>query len=288
MRKTAGAAPIITPKKYLLRVPAVTFLLAVSMLFFSFIVSDRLTDDLWKQLGISQQDCADKIKKSFLDNYIHHEGLSNLKNLALNDRPALARDLLAFTRQYVNSPAFKTAYEKTRQEMKSSEPSGNQRNKEEIRQQMITDTKEALRKTESITKTLPADQQKAIQPVLDMRRKKLKEYANPDSEEIEIMYQAQVSQRKREMEQYEQNLKNWERDYPADYKSYVKTHLQNYLDLAKTVDFSATVTEVNGKKRFDNKDYQYKSNDWKMIYRAGKEVYAVTKANAEQWILELP
>ncbi|HTI08189.1 MAG TPA: hypothetical protein VL832_06520 [Puia sp.] len=288
MRKMAGPAPLMTPKKYLIRVPAAAFLLAVSIILFSFVVSDKLSDDLWKQLGISQQDCSEKIKKSFLDNYLHHEGLSNLKNIALNDRPALAKGLLAYTRQYVNSPAFKAAYEKTRQEMKSSEPSGNQRSKEEIRQQMITDIKDALKRMESIMKTLPADQQKALQPVLDLRRKNLEEYAKPESKEIEIMYEAQVSQRKREMEQYEQNLKNWERDYPADYRGYIKTRLQNYLDLAKTVDFSATVTEVNGKKRFDNKDYQYKSNDWKMIYRAGKEVYEATKAFAEQWVQELP
>ena len=58
-------------------------------------------------------------------------------------------------------------------------------------------------------------------------------------------------------------------------------------DLAGTVDFSAELKMVNGKKKFVNPLYEAKAYDWKQIFRAGKEVIDPAVAFARQWINEI-
>ena len=140
---------------------------------------------------------------------------------------------------------------------------------------------------EDLAKTMPADQKKAYQTSVEAYKKMLKDYQEPNNPTIEMMYEQQVGVNKQDLEQYKEDLKNWETEYPADIKQFVKGRLQHYLSIAATVDFSAQLTEKYGRKRFVNPAYQGKNNEWKMIYRAGKEVYEQTKTFTEQWIKEL-
>lgn len=262
-------------------------LVFLSCSFFSFVVAGRLAEGIWKQLGITQQDGTDKIKKSFLDGWFHCEGLKNAKNIATGDRAAATTDLLVYTKQYLSSPVFKAAYEKLRTESKPSEPMDITKTKDQIRQEKVADAKKLVENAESTLKTSPANMKKTMESILEMDRKNLAVIQDPASPIIEAMYQQQLTRRKQGLEDYKKYTKEWEIHYPADYRLFVKTRIQKYLSLASTVDFSATVHEINGKKVFDKSDYQYKSNDWKMIYRAGKEVYEVTKPFAEKWLQDL-
>jgi hypothetical protein len=57
--------------------------------------------------------------------------------------------------------------------------------------------------------------------------------------------------------------------------------------VAGTVDFNAELVEKDRKKKFVNRAYEGKNYEWKMIFRAGKDVYDVAKVFAEQWLKEL-
>ena len=68
----------------------------------------------------------------------------------------------------------------------------------------------------------------------------------------------------------------------------LKNMLKQYITLTATVDFNAQLTTNQyGKKVFVSPDYQGKSSDWKMCFRAGKEVNEFAKAFAQQWLTEL-
>lgn len=261
-------------------------LFSCSMLL-SFVVADKLAEDIWKRLGINRQEGAEKIGNSFLDGYLHYEGLSNVKNLALNDRTAVAKDLMTFAKQYLNGPVFKAEYDKLRKEAHPVQPVENTRTKEQIRDEQIAELKKSMATMEDLAKTMPADQKKAYQSSIEEYKKMLKDYEAPNNPTIEMMYEQQVGTNKQDLQHYKEDLKNWETGYPADSKQFVKARLQHYLSVAATVDFSAQLTEKYGRKRFVNPTYQAKNNEWKMIYRAGKEVYEQTKPFAEQWIKEL-
>ncbi|MBL7708213.1 MAG: hypothetical protein JNJ86_04035 [Chitinophagaceae bacterium] len=78
----------------------------------------------------------------------------------------------------------------------------------------------------------------------------------------------------------------WEKAYPADPSGILKKRLQEYLQLAATVDFTAKLTEPDKYKikKFVNPVYEKKSLKWKAIYRAGKEVNDVVTAFVKEWL----
>jgi len=273
--------------KHTIRLIIAAVLLYACCTLLSFVVAPRVAEGIWKQLGITQRDGADKIKYSFLDGYLHTEGVKNVRNIALADRAAATADLLAYTKQYLSGASFKAAYDKLRMDAKPLEPVDNTRSKEQIRQDKIAETKKLLANTGNSINTGNADMKKILQPVLDMHKKNLAAYQDPNSKEIDLLYQSQLDRRRKEVEDYQKFTKEWEQRYPADCKAFIKARMQKYLALAATVDFTATTHERNGKQVFDKSEYQYKPNDWKMIYRAGAAVYEDTRAFAEKWMAEL-
>lgn len=74
---------------------------------------------------------------------------------------------------------------------------------------------------------------------------------------------------------------------PENFNDIIKIRLQKYLSLAATVDFNAQLLQKNDKVYFVDRNYEAKNYEWKMIFRAGKEVYDVAKPFAEQWMSEL-
>lgn len=76
----------------------------------------------------------------------------------------------------------------------------------------------------------------------------------------------------------------WEKTYPADPAIVIKRRLQEYLQLAATVDFTAKLTGSGKKQTFINPAYEKKNLKWKAIYRAGKEVNDVVTAFVKEWL----
>ena len=74
-----------------------------------------------------------------------------------------------------------------------------------------------------------------------------------------------------------------EKLYPSDPSEMVKQRLQDFLVVSKTVDFDAEVQN----KKFVRPDYERKSAQWKMCYRAGKEVVEAAQTEAIKWLQEL-
>lgn len=74
-----------------------------------------------------------------------------------------------------------------------------------------------------------------------------------------------------------------EKRYPSDAKELIKQRLNEFLEVSATVDFDA---QLNG-SMFANPTYEAKSQQWKMCYRAGKEVVAVAREEAQAWLKEI-
>ena len=74
-----------------------------------------------------------------------------------------------------------------------------------------------------------------------------------------------------------------EKRYPSDAKELIKQRLNEFLDVSATVDFDA---QLNG-RMFANPTYEARSQQWKMCYRAGKQVVAAAREEAQAWLKEL-
>jgi hypothetical protein len=258
----------------------------LSILLLAFSRTEKMADEFWKQLGLTQQQTDEKIKTSFLNGYLDYYGVKNIKNIATGNRSAITKDMLTYAKNYAGNPSFLKLYDSERKAAKPQDPDKNVKTKEEVRKQAIADMQKSIDAAEETVKKYPA-MEKDARPTIDMLKASLKEYKDPNSQYIESLYQYEILSRDQRVAQYEQDLKKWDENYPADFKLKIRKYLEKYLSLANTVDFNAALQEKYGKMRFVNPDYERRSSDWKLIFRAGKEVYGVTKPFAEQWLKDL-
>jgi hypothetical protein len=261
-------------------------LIAVSFSFMSFKMHKFYTD-VWQQLGISKEKGLRNIEESFLNGYFHYYGAEKAKNIVAGDRAAIAKDLLLFVKQQVGSNEFKMQYEQQRKNAKPVQHEQKLKTKEEIRKEKIEEMEKSIRETEANMKTMKPEMVKALQPMLEILKNNLKDYKDPNSKMIDLFYQSEKMNQDNNVRSYYESMKQWEEQYPADYRQLIKQRLQKFIDLASTVDFSAELKLVNGKKKFVNPVYEAKAYDWKQVFRAGKDVIEPAMAFAQQWIKEL-
>lgn len=261
-------------------------LVLISLFFVSFTTAEKLMGDLWKQLGITEQQASEKIKNGFFYGYMDQSGVKNFKNLASGDKAAVAKDFVLYTKNYLNGPAFKAAYNKERNASKPEAPQPEPVTKESVRKEQIDGLKKSIKESEALIKSMPAIEKDVRKSIANME-KTIKEYEAPDNKIINIMYEGAMNEQKYAQDQYNKRIKQWETDYPQDPKKKIKASLEKYLSIASTVDFDAQLTTSYNTKVFVKREYESKNKDWKMIFRAGKEVYNSVKPVAEQWIKEI-
>jgi hypothetical protein len=263
--------------------PAIILLFSV----FSF-SAKKYTNDVWNQLGLTPEKGIESIKQSFLQGYLYSYGAKSAKNIVSGEKAAVAKDLLTYTKQYLNTDDFKKEYEKSRQGTKPMEPwRKTAKTKEEIRKEKIAEVEKSIADLEKNMPKFTPEIKKVMEPLLETQKNTLKDYKDPNSEMIEMMAEGEKLSVENDWKLYHEQVKKWEEEYPSNPNIFIKRRLQQYLDIAATVDFSAAVKDVNGKKKFVNSAYEYKAGDWKKVYRAGKEVNDVAKPFVTNWIKEL-
>jgi hypothetical protein len=248
--------------------------------------SRRLYADLWQQLGIGKDQGTNKIKASFLEGYLSYYGARNIKNVALSDRSALAKDLLIYTKQYVQGESFQKEYGSYRQSKKPHEPAS-PKTADRIRQEFIESTKQGIENLEKGLKTADEGMKKTLQETLNMFKQQLKDYQDPNNEMIRMAVQGNQTQYEWSMNTYKEDLKKWEAAFPENPTQFIKQRLQYMLEETANVDYAAALTERNGLKYFVKPEYERKSTNWKMAFRAGAAVTETVRAFAKQWMSEL-
>lgn len=257
----------------------------ISLFLFSFTVK-KLSGDFLKQLGISQQEANSKITGSLLSGSLDHYGIRNLKNIVVNNRAGVVKDIAGYTKQYVNSAAFKKEYTALRENNKPA-PAQKTETPEEMRASMIARAKEFVQTAEETLKKAGPEMKKIFEQNLEAAKKNLKDAQDPANRTIK-MYEKNYEALKTVMQQsYEKRIKDWEARYPADHLLYIKVKLQAFLEATNDIDFNAQLKEKGGIKYFVNPEYERKGNRWKMAFRAGKEAVEAGRAFASQWINEI-
>lgn len=261
-------------------------LLSMTVLLSSFRLN-KTTDDVWKLLGITRQAGDEKIKNSFMYGYLYYYGIKNVKNLAVNDREAIAKDLLEYTKQYVNSDLFKKEYDQMRTSAKPQEPVlKSVRSLEEIQKDEIAKAEKSIRDTEKNMKDMP-QYAKSMEPMLAILKDNLKKYKDPKNSYFASIAMGEKYDQENEMKSYRERTKQWENSYPETAKEFVAGRLQKMLDATKDIDYNAELVEKWGKKRFVNPAYESKSGEWKQGFRAGKAITEAARAFAQKWLTEL-
>jgi hypothetical protein len=272
-----------------LRICVTAFILCMLSLFlFSFVTTSKLGEDIWQQLGLNKQQGTEGVYKSFTGGYLYYYQARNAKNIAAGNRVAVAKDLLGYSKQYVNSDEFKKAYGLERTNAKPAEPVLKAiRNKAEIQKEEISKTEKSIKDFEKNIKALDAATQKSMMPVLDEFNNILKGYQDPNNPYFENLLLYDKNENQQRLARYKMDVENWETNYPADYSPVIKKRLQKFLDITKDVDFNAELKISYNKKVFVNPVYERKPTEWKQAFRAGKEVTDMARAFVERWLGEM-
>jgi hypothetical protein len=253
-----------------------SLILASGLLFLSF----KAVDDIIARLGMQQQNAQWYIIRNFIGRFDSgpmeqgmEDGPANsvykqlqsfqiptaklLPSVISGDKAGAAKELCEYVQKYVNSIEFANEYAKLREGAMPLEDMGmslgDLNHKKEVHQININnyknDTKYVAEQQTQIDAT-----QKRIDAMMEAAKKPFP------------------------------GKQAWEKLYPADPAVMIKARLQEYLQTAATVDFTAKLTGTGKKQTFINPVYEKKSLKWKAIYRAGKEVNDVVLAFVKEWM----
>lgn len=244
-----------------------------------------MADGFLQQLGISKTDADKKITRSILGGYLDAYGVKNIKNIAAGNKTALAKDLLAYTKKQVNSPAFIKEYNEMRNNYKPQPE--NIETPEETRKRMITEYKKGLDNMEKMLTTADAATKKSFEKLVADTKKQLAEAEDVNSKtnrQLKKSYEDQLIYGKAA---YEKRITEWETQYPASQQLFIKKRLEQFLTETEHIDFSAALVSKNNKLVFADAAYESKGKRWKMAYRAGNEVVETARSFVQQWLAEI-
>ncbi|HPG10976.1 MAG TPA: hypothetical protein PLU37_05555 [Chitinophagaceae bacterium] len=255
---------------------------------FGLLASFKIADDILSRLGLQQEYAQKMILNNLVGNFsngpmdnVQEDGATNdvyqqtkffqlpyiprpkLTTLLNGDKTGAAKELCGYIKRYLNSNEFITRYNTARESAKpTSEPYRMDAATIESMQNGVKEQEKSIadmKKNKTISASIIAQMEKSV---ADQKRY-LAEQSDPTP-----------------------NKTKWEKMYPADPAITVKARLQEYLNVAATVDFAAklTVPDKYGKVKFVNPDYEKKSLKWKAIFRSGKEVTDTVTSFVKEWL----
>ncbi|HET8772981.1 MAG TPA: hypothetical protein VFP80_04290 [Thermoanaerobaculia bacterium] len=237
--------------------------------------------DVLTDLKISKKDAASETVQSLAGGHVNTWRVrSAFKAASPAVRTALVEQTLIWTKAYVSSAQFAKDYAAYREQAKPQAPERTMTVDQELAQRK-KERDEQLAEAKKSAAEMPAEYRKMAEEGYKAAAASMKQMDTPEFRKIER--QGIEMQRKQEDENYEEQVAQWEQDYPADPKELVKARLEQFLEATEDVDFDAT---LNGRK-FADKQYERKPQEWKLAYRAGKAPVEKARAFAEAWLKEL-
>lgn len=247
--------------------------------------AQKMADDFLQQLGITRQGADEKIANSILGGYADTYGVKNAKNIATGNRKAVTLDLLSYIKKYVSSPEFIKQYNELRERYKPVEQSV--QTPEEMRSQSIASYKKSVADAERMLANADASMKNIFEKVVADAKQGLKDAEDPNNKYF-VAYSKNYPQLvKTFKESHDRALADWNAKYPQNQLLFVRKRLEEFLNATKDIDFSAELTEKNGKKIFVNPVYERKDSRWKMAFRAGREVVEPARGFVEKWMEEI-
>jgi hypothetical protein len=241
--------------------------------------------DVLAQLGITPE-AAKEAAASIVSGGIFNPGLpaAAFKLLPPAARAEAATAGVAWLKAYTATPEFAQRYLKIRETHKPEVPVFEGTPEEELQKQ-TDEQKQAAEDSKKAIASLPPDQRKALEDALKRTTQMIAAMDTPEQKRIRL--EAIKAMRAERAQQHQQELANWQREYPDNPKPMIAKRLREFLALSADVDFAAELRSDGGRMLFVNPAYQAKSAQWKMCFRAGKEATTAARAAVQAWLTEL-
>ncbi|MEZ5317951.1 MAG: hypothetical protein R2752_11170 [Vicinamibacterales bacterium] len=235
-----------------------------------------------QQIRLSEDGARDMAMSSITSGSVYLGAVGRtVQALPPAQRASVVTGGIAWARAFLESPAFRPAWDEFRNQRKPAPPDITGSVDDEMKAQ-IEKQKQDIEETKKNIATLPPEMQAEMQAVVKQMEAMI---TNPDM--LQMMRSSIEMRRTEEKSSYEQQLREWQSDYPDDVKPLIAQRLRAFLDLSGDVNFDAAVVDRDGRKVFADPKYEAKSSDWKMCYRVGKDATMAARAAAESWLAAL-
>jgi len=267
------------------------FFLPLFFLLIGFTINrfaENKVKNLLSQIQYSEDGAKNIIFSNCSGAYFYFPNPKHLKDIAAGEKAAIVNDVGSYVKEYASSKDFLNKYIEYKDRKKPSPPE-KRKSAAELKQEQKEGLKQAIENLEKTKTQMPNDQQASFDETIKSFKEQLKEIDNPDNP----MYNDQMENSMKQMydmqmNQYNDQVAQWERDYPADPKPMIINWLTKFLNESKDVDFKAELAEARGgKKVFVKQAYESKSHLWKVCFRAGKETTDAARSFAQNWLKEL-
>ena len=212
-----------------------------------------------------------------------------IKALAVNDRITLIESIGNNIKEYVASKEFVERYNQLRENKKPTPPETPKYSAQLKEEQKESLTKSIAEMEKSKTQ-MAKDQQAMFDDAIKGLKDQLKEIDNPNSTMFTPEMDVYIKQGyDMQVDNYKNEVKEWETEYPINNpKPMIKKWVNTFLEKSADINFSAaTKKDSKGILKFVDKEYEYKDNQWKLYYRAGKETVTAARTFAANWLSEL-
>jgi hypothetical protein len=263
-------------------------ILIMSSFTITYCQTNKISDESWKQLGITEKDAKVYISNSFF--YPYTPNYNVFKKVPAGNRPVLVVAAGNYTKQYVSTPAFEKEYKQYRDgQIKANTPPP-ALTREQIAKKKIAENETAIQSLEKTLKTTTnPDTKKACEQSMEYLKKELAEFKSGKSAQIDYEFRMDEQRCNEAKELFD----DWLKEHPESVQELIKQRLNEFLVLTKGIDYNAVYVEgysggeTGGEGHFKNPVYNYKSSQWMAGFFAGKEITETARAFIQQWLKEL-
>lgn len=260
-------------------------LLTAGFVFKSIMISN--VEDLMKRIDILDEEAREMVFSNISGPAFYIPDPMDLKNSSEEEKVSMVSIVGNYVKNYTESDEFLNNYLEYRESVKPNPPESPE-SMDDIQKQQVNDIKNSIKEMEQLKSSLPEDQKKIYDETINFLKEQLKAVQNQDESFNEEMDKYAALDHEQQMKNYEVELAKWETEYPENPDAVIKRWINKFLDETKDIDFGADLyTTDNGKRIFVKKEYEDKSDLWKLCFRSGKETTEAGRKFAQNWLNEL-
>jgi hypothetical protein len=187
---------------------------------------------------------------------------------------------------YSESAAFKADYEKQRQSANPSPPASKGTPDEQF-SKYLAEQRQSLETMKKEVAKMSPDLQKQMESAVKQMEASIERSAK-DPRMAAMMKQGYQQESASDQKNYQDRLAQYEKGYPSDRRVLIAARLHEFLELSRDIPFDAKlVPDGSGKMKFADPQYEPKSTEWKLCYRAGRGPVEAARAFATEWLRQI-
>ena len=250
-------------------------------------VATVLAQSSLADFGVKENEVKERIVNSLVYGTIPvYPDKKSFKAASPANQAAFVKNALGWVKAYSESAEFKADYDKQRANAKPAPPQPKGTPDEQFAKFLAEQREGVARMKKSVAQMSP-DMQKQMEGTVKQMEASI-EKAAKDPQMAAIMKQSFAQANISDQKEFQDRLAKYEKKYPPDPRVLIAARLHEFLALSQDVAFDAKlVPGGGGKMRFADPQYEAKSGEWKLCYRAGRDAVQAARAFATQWLRQI-